>query len=282
MPRVSVLMPVYNTRPEFLRAAIDSMLKQTFTDFEFLILNDSPDNTEVEEIIKSYDDNRIKYYKNEHNIGISASRNKLLELANCEYVAIFDHDDISMPTRLADQVKYLDENPSVGVVSGWIEKFGRDGHKDFIYKTPESDLMIKMALTENNYIAHTAAMMRKSVLVNNNIKYESEYFPAEDYRLWECLMDKTEFHNLQYVLVKYRQYAGTTSDVNVDIMDNMHKKIKIQIINKYPYYCMIYRQQYDYHTQFRVRLFGFIPFIKIKNNKIYLFELIPVGKIGWK
>ena len=279
MPRVSVLMPVYNTKPEFLRSAIESMLNQTFPDFEFLILNDSPENTEIEDIIKSYDDGRIKYIKNEHNIGIAVSRNKLLDMAQCEYVAIFDHDDISLPNRLADQVRYLDENPSVGVVSSWIEKFG---HKNFVYKTPESDLMIKMALTENNYIAHTAARIRKSVLVDNGIKYEAEFFPAEDYRLWEQLMGKTEFHNLQYVLVKYRQYKETTSSVNTVAMDKMYNKIRMAISNKYPAYYMEYRQKYDYHTRFRVRLFGFIPLIKIKNNKIYLFEIIPICKIKWK
>lgn len=279
MPRVSVLMPVYNTKPEHLRSAIESMLNQTFSDFEFLILNDSPENTEIEDIVKSYDNSRIKYTKNEHNIGIAASRNKLLDMAQCEYVAIFDHDDISLPNRLAAQVKYLDENPSVGVVSCWIEKFG---YKNFVYKTPESDLMIKMALTENNYIAHTAAMIRKSVLVDNGIKYEAEYFPAEDYRLWEQLMDKTEFHNLQYVLVKYRQYKETTSSVNVVAMDKMYNKIRMAISNKYPVYYMEYRQKYDYHTRFRVRLFGIFPLIKIKNNKIYLFEIIPICKIKWK
>lgn len=279
MARVSILMPIYNTKPEFLRAAVESILNQTFTDFEFLILNDSPENTEIEDIVKSYDDARIKYVKNEHNIGIAASRNKLLDMANCEYIAIFDHDDISLPNRLKDQVEYLDANPSVGVVSGWIEKFG---YKNFVYETPESDSVIKMALTENNYIAHTAAMMRKSVLVDNGVKYEEEYFPAEDYRLWGNLMDKTEFHNLQHVLVKYRQYPGNTSDIRKHEMDKLYNKIRMEISNKYPVYYLEYRQKYDYHTRFRVRLFGFVPLIKIKNNKIYLFEIIPICKIKWK
>ena len=81
MPKVSVLTPIYNTEPEHLRQAIESILNQTFTDFEFIILNDSPWNTEIEDIVLAYKDARIKYVKNDKNIGISKSRNKLLSLA---------------------------------------------------------------------------------------------------------------------------------------------------------------------------------------------------------
>ena len=110
MPKVSVLTPIYNTEPEHLRQAIESILNQTFTDFEFIILNDSPWNTEIEDIVLAYKDARIKYVKNDKNIGISKSRNKLLSLASGEYLAIFDHDDISLPTRLEKQVDFLDKN----------------------------------------------------------------------------------------------------------------------------------------------------------------------------
>ena len=122
-PRVSVLTPVYNTNIEHLRQCIDSILNQTFTDFEFIILNDSPENTELESEILSYTDKRIKYYKNDTNIGISQSRNRLLQLAHGEYLAIFDHDDISVPERLAHQVEFLDKNPEIGVVGGWLQNF---------------------------------------------------------------------------------------------------------------------------------------------------------------
>ena len=99
-PKISVLTPVYNTKPDALRAMIDSILSQTFTDFEFLILNDSPNNTELDNIVMSYTDKRIRYMKNDCNMGITKSRNKLIDLARGEYLAIADHDDISMPDRL--------------------------------------------------------------------------------------------------------------------------------------------------------------------------------------
>ena len=122
-PRVSVLTPVYNTNIEHLHQCIDSILNQTFTDFEFIILNDSPENTELESEILSYSDKRIKYYKNDKNIGISESRNRLLQLARGEYIAIFDHDDISIPDRLACQVEFLDTHPNIGVIGGWLQNF---------------------------------------------------------------------------------------------------------------------------------------------------------------
>ena len=126
MPRVSVLTPIYNTNPTHLREMIESILSQTFTDFEFLILNDSPENQEIEKIVLEYakHDRRIKYSKNDKNMGITPSRNKLLKMARGEYIAIFDHDDISVPDRLAREVEFLDANPHIGVVSGWLQYFG--------------------------------------------------------------------------------------------------------------------------------------------------------------
>ena len=88
-------MPVYKTQEEHLRAAIESILNQSFTDFEFLILDDCPTDTR-ETIVKSYNDPRIKYLINETNLGISKARNKLIDLAQGEYLAVFDHDDLSL------------------------------------------------------------------------------------------------------------------------------------------------------------------------------------------
>ena len=276
MPRVSVLTPLYNTNPVHLREMIESILNQTFTDFEFLILNDSPNNTEIEEIVKSYQDKRIKYSKNEQNMGITPSRNKLLKMARGEYVAIFDHDDISVPERLALCVEYLDKNPHVGVVSGWLQFFG---NSDSILKNPEHDTEIKIKLTENCYVAHTAAMIRKSVLADNNIEYEEYYTPAEDYRLWARLMDVTHFYNIQDVLVKYRWFGNNASTTMASRMSLAHDSICLQLQNKYPAYYREYCKMFGKPNKLRIRMFGVVPLLKIKHRKIYLFECIPVFKI---
>lgn len=99
---ISVLLPVYNTKEEYLRECIESILNQTFSNFELLILNDGSTNN-VEDVILSYKDSRIKYYKQE-NLGITSARNKLLTLAKGKYIAIADHDDISTPDRLEKRI----------------------------------------------------------------------------------------------------------------------------------------------------------------------------------
>ncbi len=277
-PKVSVLTPIYNTNPRHLRECIESILNQTFTNFEFLILNDSPENTELDKIVKSYKDDRIIYSKNDKNIGISASRNKLLKMAHGEYVAIFDHDDISLPTRLEQEVAFLDANPDIGVVSGWLQYFGSE---DKILRNPEYDLDIRIFLTQDCCVAHTAAMIRKSVLVENDIEYEAFYTPAEDYRLWARLMEITHLYNIQDVLVKYRTFKKQTSVTSGRHMNLMHDAICMEIRDQHP---MLYSEllKSNQHTRFRLRLFGVIPLLKIKNNVIYLFEFIPVIKIKWR
>ncbi len=281
-PKVSVLTPIYNTNPQHLREMIESILNQTFDDFEFLILNDSPDNTEIEKIVLDYaaHDKRIKYAKNDRNIGISASRNKLLEMARGKYLAIFDHDDISVPGRLEKEVACMDANPNIGVVSGGLQYFGA---RDMILQNPEHDLQIKICLTKYCVIAHTAAMIRRSVLIDNNIEYEQLYSPAEDYRLWARLMNITSFYNIQEVLVKYRWCNENASIKYRCIMDRHAEEIALEVQNKYPAYWEAFKKRPDTNcTLFRLRLFGLVPLLKIKNNTVLLFEFIPICKIRWK
>ena len=277
-PRVSVLTPIYNTNPVYLREMIESVLSQTFTDFEFLIVNDSPENTAIEKIVMEYAkrDKRVKYIANEHNMGITPSRNKLLKLARGEYVAIFDHDDISVPTRLAAEVAYLDTHPDVGVVSGWLEYFGTDNS---IWKTPESDTDIRIMTCDSCYVAHTAAMIRKSVLDDNDIEYEEFYTPAEDYRLWTRLMDVTHFYNIQDVLVKYRWTGENTSSRQNAMRESARRAVYLDFRDAHP---ALYDEfkKVSPNTMFRLRLFG-IPLLKIKRNTVYLFEFIPLFTIKW-
>ena len=275
MPRVSVLTPIYNTNPLHLRQCIESILSQTFADFEFLILNDSPENHALRDIVLSYQDNRIRYIENEYNIGISASRNKLIDLSCGEYLAIFDHDDISHPTRLECQVAYLDSHPYVGVVGTSAHWFGV---RDFIRRNPEYDTDIKVRLTDVCAIMHTSAMIRKSVLTKNNIYYEEQYTPAEDYRLFGRLMSCTDFHNLPDVLVEYRCLPNNTSSVMRKRMAIVHESIKLQICNAYP----MYRAKFDCDIgRVRIRLFGRIPLFKIRNHWVLLFDFIPLLKVKY-
>lgn len=272
-PRVSVLTPIYNTNPAHLREMIESILNQTFKDFEFLILNDSPDNKEIEKIVLEYakHDKRIKYLKNEKNMGISLSRNKLLDMAKGEYLAIFDHDDISLPERLEKQVEYLDKNLEVGLVSAWSHVFGVN---DFISKSPEYDRDIKIELTGHCCIVHSACMFRKSVLQENGIKYENFYSPAEDYRIFGKLMDVTHFYIIPEVLLKYRDFQDNTTTRNRQRLDYAHDLVKMEICEKHP---VLASQNQD--SKCKILLFGIIPLIKLKRKWFLLFGFIPLLKL---
>lgn len=220
-PIVSVLMPIYKTPEKYLRDAIQSILNQTFADFEFLILDDCPEQ-DVEKIIKSYKDKRIIYAKNPYNLGISAARNKLIDMAKGSYLAVMDHDDIAMPERFEKQVEFLDLHPDVGVVGTWYERFPHKKTKKMyiINSQIERDLMY------NCSILHPSAMIRKSVLLENHIRYEAEFSPAEDYRLWTRLIGKTKFANIPEVLQKYRDHENNTSKRQSDIMSESSGKIR--------------------------------------------------------
>lgn len=278
MPKVSVLTPIYNTNPEHLREMIESVLNQSFQDFEFLILNDSPENTELDDIIKSYDDKRIVYIKNDKNMGISGSRNKLLHLAKGEYLAILDHDDICMPDRLKREVEFLDLHPGVGVVSGWMRIFGA---KNRLLKNPEKNYEIKLALMDNCAIYHTAAMMRASVLRDNDIEYENYYSPAEDHRLWIRLMDVTNFYNIPEILVKYRWHNDNTSISQLSKMNEKIMELCLDARSKHMGYYESYRRTMAKGPIFKMRLFGIIPIFIVKHNWVRLFGFIPLFKIKW-
>lgn len=228
-PKVSVLMPVYKTPENFLREAIESILNQTYTDFEFLILDDCPDEP-VESIVKSYHDMRIKYAKNSENLGIARSRNKLMDMAQGTYFAVMDHDDIALPDRFAKEVAFLDSHQEVGVVGTWYERFPKTKIKKryIVSGQIERDLMY------NCSVLHPSAMIRKSVLFDNNIRYEAEFSPAEDYMLWARLIGKTKFANIPEVLQKYRDYGGNTSKIQAQKMKRTTKCVYQYLEQEHP------------------------------------------------
>jgi glycosyltransferase involved in cell wall biosynthesis len=248
-------------------------LSQTFADFEFILLNDSPDDEQLGEIIRSYKDRRITFVENRRNMGISASRNKLVELARGEYLAVFDHDDVSMPDRLAKEAAYLDANPDIGAVSCNCDRF-----PDYqAMRRPEENLDIKKHLMRANAIIHTGMMIRKSVLEKNLVRYEEKFSPAEDYMLCVRLTEHTMFHNIQEVLVKHRFYKeseqNTTTRQRRKMM-NADMMIKCEARRLYPALAE------NQGKKIWLRLFFFIPLVRIRNShtktRFYFLGFIPL------
>lgn len=272
MPRVSVLIPLYNTPESFLRETIDSVLNQTFPDYELLLLNDSPNNTALEEIIASYKDDRIRYSCNDRNYGIAASRNKLLEMAMGEYVAVLDHDDVALPERLAKQVAYLDAHPEVGVVGCCLREIPSGRHVGY----PETDQNIRMGLMWGCVVPHTGAMIRRSVLLRASVKYEPKYSPSEDYALWCRLIPHARFYNIQEELMCYRKHADSTSRNMAELMERTTFAVRAMVASENPVLYQMYLSC-AVHTE-TVRLFGVLPILKRVRcgirEKVYLFEFL--------
>ena len=205
-PKVSVIMPVYNGE-EYVSQAIESILGQTFTDFELIIIDDGSTDHSVE-IIKTYSDHRIVLIRNETNMKLIATLNKGLSLAQGQYIARMDADDISMPSRLARQVEFMDRSPNIGVCGTWVEIFG-DAAGNFWRFTDNPDVA-KCMLLFGCCIVHPSVMIRKSIL-ETGLSYSSLYPHAEDYALWVHIAQNYEITNIPEVLLKYRKSGGQVS-----------------------------------------------------------------------
>jgi glycosyltransferase involved in cell wall biosynthesis len=203
-PRVSFLMAVYDGET-YLEEAIQSVLDQTFTDFEFIVINDgSTDGTA--KIIERYrrQDDRICAHEQPHR-GLVASLNRGLDLACGEYVARMDSDDISVPKRAAKQVAFMDAHPEVGICGTWIETFGSGGAVARRY--PADDATIRSWLLFESVLAHPSIMMRRELLVKTGLSYDAGSVHAEDYDLWVRAARHMALANIPEVLLRYRLHS---------------------------------------------------------------------------
>lgn len=207
IPKVSVLMSVY-TGAKYLREAIDSILNQTFKNFEFLIIDDgSTDNSA--DIIRSYTDPRIRLIHNEENIGLSCSLNKGLKLAEGQYIARMDADDISLPNRLERQTEFLQSHPEHVAVGCWILWVDSDG--DPVrqeYQVPSHEQIERIFLRGRGGLPHAAAMFRTEFALSIG-GYRPEYEYAEDIDFFLRLIEHGRFSNLQEVLYKVRGHLNS-------------------------------------------------------------------------
>jgi glycosyltransferase involved in cell wall biosynthesis len=203
-PRISVIMPVFNAAV-YLGEAINSILSQTLSDFEFIIIDDgSTDGSE--EVIKGFHDPRIFYLKNEKNMGLVYSLNRGIDTARGEWIARMDGDDISLPDRFAEQMLYLALHPNVDALACRVQLIDEMGNEsdnwrdDIAAVTPEQ---IFEHLPVNNCIGHPTIMIRTDVL--RTYRYLPEQAQAEDYDLWLRLASTGKvIHKLDHILLKHR------------------------------------------------------------------------------
>jgi glycosyltransferase involved in cell wall biosynthesis len=203
-PCVSVLMPVFNGAG-YLDEAIQSILRQTFSEFEFIIVDDgSTDGTAA--ILDRYRSNdcRIHISQQSHQ-GLVAALNHGLRLARGRYIARMDQDDVSLPNRLSSQIAFMDSRPAVGICGTWIQTSGAD--RPEIRRYPSKDEMIRSWLLFESVLAHPSVMMRRDVLDHHALMYDPRAFCAEDYDLWVRAAQHTLLGNVPEVLLRYRVHA---------------------------------------------------------------------------
>jgi glycosyltransferase involved in cell wall biosynthesis len=204
VPAISIIMPFYNAAP-FLEEAVKSILNQTWSDFEFIIINDgSTDGSE--KIIQAFSDKRIKYFLNKENMGLVYSLNKGLEAAEGPMIARMDGDDISLPDRLQKQFEYLRMHPDADLVATQVQLINEKGQHTGFWKEDRennSPELIREFLAINNCIAHPT-ILAKAVIIKK-LGYRSSQGQAEDYDLWlRWISAGKTIHKLNDVLVKHR------------------------------------------------------------------------------
>jgi len=226
MPKITVFMPVYNAAA-YLKESLDSILNQTFRDFEFLIIDDGSTDNSVS-IIQGYNDKRIKLILNEKNMGLPYTRNKALELINTKYMALMDSDDICDPDRLKLQYLFLERNKDIDVVGSDFKIFFPNGKTKYA-KTPANPEYIKAFLMFNICIANPSTMIRMCFVKNNNIFYREEYFVCQDYSFWVDVCKTGNISNINRPLLNYRSGHNNISKISSEKKKKQRKELLDQI-----------------------------------------------------
>ena len=231
-PVCSVVMPVYNTRAEYLREAVESILNQTLKDFEFIIVDNGSDDY-IRHILDDYTDARIRRLRLEPNQGPAAARNCGIEHARGEFIAFMDSDDISLPERLAKQVSYLREHEEVGCLGTNTNVLRSSKVSAWGYGICDSSEVECSLLLVGCMLCQSSLMLRRDALIRNNILYRSEYEPAEDYALLLDLIGKTKIAVYEEVLVYYRAHANGVSSTQCSLQKKRANVAQQRALERY-------------------------------------------------
>lgn len=227
-PVISVIMTVYNTE-KYLRESIESILNQTYSNFEFIIINDaSTDNSKM--ILDSYQDSRIIRIDNARNLGASQSSNIGLDRAKGKYIARMDSDDISKPERFAIQYKYLEDNPDVAILGSWLKTCG---DREEIWKYSDNHVLNRSRLLFNPPVAHSSILIRKSIIDKYQIKYNTAFTSAIDYELYSQFPDHIKFSNIQEVLYFYRIHESQMSTTKREEQQKFADTVRWRMLSRF-------------------------------------------------
>ena len=227
-PLISVIMPVYNCE-RFLAIAIDSILLQTYTNFELIIIDDcSTDSTP--KILESYKDSRVRAIRNAENLGVTKSLNLGVSLSNGELMARMDADDISLPDRFKEQVEFMEKHTEIGVLGTQCLVIDDNGKITSNLRKPVKSEEIFYLFPYFCPIAHPSVMIRKEIF--NEIQYSSDLPCAQDYDLWGKLLYTAKFANLSDVFLHYRVHDKQISNVKTNLQRSISSEILCDFLIK--------------------------------------------------
>ena len=213
---ISVVMSNYNTPIKYLKESIDSVLNQTYSNFEFIIIDDGSTDDSLE-FIKSYDDPRIRLIVNEENIGLTKSLNKGLEAAQGEYIARMDSDDICYPERFEKQIEYMKEHPDTIVCGTWADVIDENGNvqvEKWARQTINNmdEYRINLLFENKPLLIHPSSFINNQLLIDYNIKYNENYRYAQDYDMWVKCSKYANCYIYPHILLKFRQHENNISN----------------------------------------------------------------------
>jgi glycosyltransferase involved in cell wall biosynthesis len=225
-PRVTVLLPVYQGRT-FLGEALDSILVQTFRDFELLVVDDgSTDGTA--ELLDACDDPRLRVIRQDRNRGLVASLNRGLDEARGEIIARMDADDLSLPDRLRRQVDFLDAHPEVGACGAWMRTLGPAQEVQEEYPSRPEDIRCRMLFAPP--LPHAASCLRRSLFESHGLRYDPRYLHAEDYDLWRRAAECFPLTNLGEVLYRHRIHETSVCQRHAEVQNRSLARIHRQLL----------------------------------------------------
>ena len=227
-PLISVIMPVYNAE-KYLKEAIDSILAQTEKDFELVIIDDGSTDQTVE-IVREYVsiDERIVFFQNEKNSGVSKTLNRGLNEARGKYIARMDADDIALPTRFSKQLEYMEQHKDVVILSCGLQCFGSS---DAVLGTTVGADNVKVTLLFNSCLGHPGYMMRADILREHQLHYNEGNHYAEDYELLCDALAYGEIDNYPEILMRYRVHEKSVSREHRDIQRESTNEVRCKMLH---------------------------------------------------
>jgi glycosyltransferase involved in cell wall biosynthesis len=221
-PLISIILPVYN-REKYIGESIESILNQTYENFELIIINDGS-NDKTENIITKYNDSRIFYYKNENNRGIVFSRNKGISVAKGKYIAMFDSDDIALKKKFEIQIDYMEKKPEIAMTGTYVLHINAAGKLlKTKWKLNASSKSIPSIQIFRNYFVQSSVVIRKDAIPNNS--YSTGFDIVEDSKMWFDVALYNKVVNIKQYLLKYRIHDGGISNQRNELHLQNSKKL---------------------------------------------------------